>query len=293
MFEHLDESVIPIIGQSMEQKLEWVRSDFWVGYTRADEILGYLDDLMHYPKSIRMPCALLVGEPGNGKSTIVEEFSSRHEVTFKETGEPIMPVLVMDMPSRPKDSEFYSQILFALKVAHKTSDGVESKKDQAHRMLLALQTRIVILDEFHDILHCTSREQRAFLSVLKKLTNLLKIPVVGVGTREAITVFHTDTQLSSRFEAIGLSKWKLDKEFIKLLISFERLLPLAEPSYLNSREIATKLFSMSEGTIGGLNRVLVMATTQALREGKEKITLETLNNINYVKLKDYGLQANK
>lgn len=60
MFEHLDESVVPIIGQSLKDKLDWVRSDFWVGYTRADEILGYLEDLMQYPKSIRMPCALLV-----------------------------------------------------------------------------------------------------------------------------------------------------------------------------------------------------------------------------------------
>ena len=54
------------------------------------------------------------------------------------------------------------------------------------------------------------------------------IPIVVVGTDAAKRTLQTDSQLANRFEAIVLPKWNLDKEFLSLLASFERVLPLLE-----------------------------------------------------------------
>jgi hypothetical protein len=45
-----------------------------------------------------------------------------------------------------------------------------------------------------------------------------------------------------------------------LLMSFEQVLPLRNPSNLAGRELATALFAMSEGTIGELNNLLCVAS---------------------------------
>jgi len=115
---------------------------------------------------------------------------------------------------------------------------------------------MLIIDEIHSALYGHARQQRHFLGVLKRLSNDLKLPIVAVGTRDSIRTLHTDTQLSSRFEAFGLPMWRLDTEFLRLLVSFEKLLPLASPSNLTDRELAIKIHGMCGGTIGGLSRLL-------------------------------------
>ncbi|BCO27332.1 hypothetical protein MIZ03_2220 [Rhodoferax lithotrophicus] len=64
------------------------------------------------------------------------------------------------------------------------------------------------------------------MNAIKLLCNELAIPIVGVGTREAVRVLHTDPQHASRFEVMNLPLWELNKEFQQLLVGFEKVLPL-------------------------------------------------------------------
>ncbi len=79
------------------------------------------------------------------------------------------------------------------------------------------------------------------MNTLKTLSNELSMNIIGVGTRDASLILHTDTEYASRFEIIDLPLWKLDADFLRLLLSYVRLLPLKKLSNLASQEIATLL----------------------------------------------------
>ena len=69
---------------------------------------------------------------------------------------------------------------------------------------------------------------------------------------------------------------------MRLLMSFERMLPLQQPSDLHNISLATRLYSMSEGYIGELSRLLTQAAVAAIQQQAECINEQTLNSINWI-----------
>lgn len=68
--------------------------------------------------------------------------------------------------------------------------------------------------------------QREFLNLLRFLGNELRLPLVGIGTKEAYLAIRTDDQLENRFEPMVLPAWQEGKELESLLASFVAILPL-------------------------------------------------------------------
>lgn len=56
---------------------------------------------------------------------------------------------------------------------------------------------------------------------MKYMGNELQIPIVGVGIKDAYRAIQTDSQLANRFEPAVLPRWEMDKNFLRLLMSFE------------------------------------------------------------------------
>jgi hypothetical protein len=138
------------------------------------------------------------------------------------------------------------------------------------------------IDEIHHILAGHIAKQRHFLNVLKYLGNELKIPLVGVGTIDALRAIQTDPQMVNRFEPVALPRWEMNRDFQTLLASFERILPLRQPSLLAEPVLAAKLLALSEGTIGELFALLVAATVRAIRCGAERIDEGVLASIDWI-----------
>ena len=68
----------------------------------------------------------------------------------------------------------------------------------------ATDTRLLVIDELHNLLSGTSMQQRRLLNLLRWLGNELQIPLVGVGTAEALRAIRSDDQLVNRFEPFAL-----------------------------------------------------------------------------------------
>lgn len=60
------------------------------------------------------------------------------------------------------------------------------------------------------------------------------------------------TMLANRFEPVALPRWRMGQDFLRLLTSFERVLPLRQPSQLVAEPLARKLLALSEGNLGAL-----------------------------------------
>lgn len=291
---HLNESTLKLLELSDAERIERIRAPRWIGYPQAKAILAKLEDLLTYPKSHRMPNLLVVGDTNNGKTMLVQRFCSQHPADDNPAGDGIrVPVLFVQAPPIPDEGRFYNAILELLFAPYKPNDRVDKKQFQVIKLLKYVGLHMLVIDEIHHVLAGNLNRQRAFLNVLKYLGNELQVPIVAIGTRDAFRALQTDPQLANRFEPALLPRWEFDTDFLRLLASFERMLPLREPSVLHDTTLATKLFSMSEGYIGELSRLLTSAAVHAVETEQERIDERVLNGINWVPPSDRKRQIDQ
>jgi GTPase SAR1 family protein len=280
---HLNERAKEALTLSDEERIKRIRSSRWIGYTRAREILDKLEDLLTHPKKHRMPNLLIVGDTNNGKTMIINRFHQKYPAQDKPDGDGIiLPVLLIQAPPVPDENRFYNAILESLFAPYKSSDRVDKKQFQAIRILQRLSTRMLMIDEIHHILAGSQNKQRHFLNTIKYLGNELQIPIVGIGTKDASNAIQTDPQLANRFEPAELPRWEMGEDYLKLLTSFECMLPLWNPSNLADSTMALKLLAMSEGIIGELSTILTRTAVKAIETGIEQITVALLDSIGWI-----------
>ena len=145
------------------------------------------------------------------------------------------------MSGRPTERILFSQILAAVDAPLSPRAGIVDAERGALNVLRDIGVQILIIDEIHNILAGSWREQRIVLNTLRFLSNELKLSLVCFGILEARDAINGDVQLARRLDAVTLPRWTADKEFEQLVLAIVRNLPLREPSVL---------------TVKGLRRVL-------------------------------------
>lgn len=258
-----------------EERRRHVRADRWIGYTRASEAVDRLEELFSWPDKQRMPNLLLIGPTNNGKSMIIEKFRRMHPPVSEPDREHI-PVLAVQMPSEPSVFRFYMTLLAALGAPTRPRMRVAELERLALTLLRAVGVRVLVIDELHNILAGSGATRREFLNLIRFLGNELRIPLVGVGTREAYLAIRSDDQLENRFEPFVLPLWQPDPDACSLLASYAALFPLRRPSPIATPEMASYLLTRCEGTIGELARLLTDAAIAAIDSGEEAINQQTL-----------------
>ena len=266
-------------------RIRRIRTDRWIGYARAEAALSAMEDLLTFPKRTRMPNLLLVGPSNNGKTMIVEKFRREHlrgaEADLRE-GAISVPVLKVQMPPAPDERRFFSAVLEALGAPDRSNDRLAAKQDMAMRMLRATNVRLLVIDEVHNILSGSRDQQRRFLNLLRWLGNELQIPLVAVGTSEALRAIQSDDQLANRFTPFSLPPWRHDAEYLRLLNTLEALLPLRERSGLEEPALAQKLLNAAEGILGEIVNLVTTAAVAAVVAGEERILIEKIDDIGFI-----------
>jgi len=272
-----------VIKSSDGERIKFAQEFKWIGYSQSKTILKKMEDCMNYPKCHRMPNILLVGDSNNGKTAILSKFKKQFIAYIDEdTKKVINPVVMIQAPPEPDEKRFYNAILEVLFAPYKTSEKVEVKYMRVKKLLVELEVKILIIDEIHHVLAGAPSKQRKFLNVIKHLSNDLQIPIVCSGTKLAFNVIQTDQQLANRFEPRVLKRWANDIEFKRLLLSFERILPLKKESNLIENSMTSKILNLSDGLIGEVAKILELSAILAIESGEEKITKAIVDKIDYI-----------
>jgi hypothetical protein len=256
-----------------------------MGYTRAQRTLAALEELLIFPKRLRMPNLLLVGPTNNGKTMILDKFRRTHarlEANDAPDGIAQVPVLKVQMPPGPDERRFFGAILEGLGLPGSPSDRISMRQDAAMRLMRLTNVRVLVIDEAHDLLSGASRQQRRLLNLLRWLGNELQIPLVAAGTAEALRAIQSDDQLANRFMPIALPVWRDGREFRSLMATLEAVLPLRRASHLNEDALAEAIFSRSEGILGEMVAIVAHAAIRAIESGSETITVQLMNDTGYV-----------
>jgi len=275
-FAHLHASQQELAQLSNEERIAWIRQERWIQYPRAKRILDRLTDLVDYPPRDRMPCLVIYGGTGMGKTRVVQKFQRDNRAHFdKKLGRTRIPVVSIQMPPAPMERDFYEEILVAMGGVFAYGASVTTLRHRIRALARQLEVRMLIIDEIHSLLAGTFREHRIILNAVRFLTNDLRIPLVCLGTEEANQALMTE-QLADRFSAAELSAWENDAAFEQLLLSFESILPLRKPSEFRDPKVHQRVLSLTEGVLGRICGLLETAAIEAIRSGEERICLSLL-----------------
>lgn len=269
------------LNGSDSERIEYLKTDKWIPYPRANEVLAKMEELFNEPVQLRTPNLLIVGEPNNGKSSLVKKFERDHPKT-DGLDSAAYPVMYVQAPPVPDERRFYDEIFSTLMVPFRHRDDPSQKIDMIAYYFDKIGTRMLIVDEIHNVLCGSVPKQRAFMNALKNLGNRMQMPMVLVGTKDALHATNTDSQINSRFRPMQLPRWTLDVNFAKLLASIETTLPLRNPSRLATAEVATEVFELSEGYIGEIMALVSEAAMVAVASGSEQVTLKEIKACGFV-----------
>jgi hypothetical protein len=275
---------------SMDERIIAIKKTKWIGYSKANETIQMLEELLAFPRTHRMPNLLIIGETNSGKTLIGKRFESMHPPRFVDAIDPqsgtpyqriVMEVMMIQCPPVPNEKRLYIAILDKLQVPYKSSGRIEYFQSAVIQGMRRLGVKILILDELNNVILGNPAKQREFLQIIKYIANELELSIVASGTEDAFYVVNSDDQLANRFDKVVLSRWRYDAEYLRMLASLEKAIGLKQDSNLIEQPLAMKILEMSEGILGEIVRAVREAAVHEIKSGKEKITLKTLSEIKW------------
>lgn len=283
-YEHIHEKFRHIAHLPDDKRLEFIDSPRWIGYTTANKAVDTMQGLMNKVRQHRMPNLLIIGESNNGKTTILKQFHRKFGETYLEDElDLVVPVIFIQSPPTSNEKDLYIALLDRFALPFKMSDSATSLRYQVIHAFRYCRVKILIIDEIHSLLSGTARQQRHIMNCIKFLCNELQIPIVLSGTPDAVRILHTDAQHASRFDVLQLPVWQNNAEFRLIVGSFERVLPLKQPSNLIEPEKLNLIHSISDGRIGNVKRLINECAIEAIKSGAETITIEMIKEKSWLR----------
>lgn len=284
-YEHLHPSTVPLLALSAADRIERVRTKRWIPYASIREPYAAMRILLDIPRQQRPENILIEAPTNNGKSTLLERFEADHPPLHRpDEDRSLIPVLMICLPEHPTLIIVYQTILDRLGCPYAPSARRAELRRAVVTILEKVGTRVLLVDEVHNLALSGPQERDAILAFFRALGNeqALRISLVFAGTPGARITTQSDPQLLNRFDVFQLRAWRDGDTYRELLASFEALMPLRQSSCLGDDDaIARDILRRGEGVIGEFFKIVSRAAVLAIETGEERITLKTLSRIRY------------
>jgi hypothetical protein len=269
---HLTSSAVELLAGSDSDRIAVIRRERWVTYPRARCALEMLETLLARPRTTRMASIAVYADSGMGKTMLMERFKRAHPAAY-DTAERrlVTPVLALQMASHATERRFYGQLLTAIGVPFPPRATILDLEIQVLRSLRRMEVRLLMLDEVHNVLAGSAKEQRILLNTLRYLSNELKISLVCFGISDAREAISGDIQLARRFQELLLVRWQGDEGFEELIVAILRHLPLKHASQISARALR-QVLQITDGVTAGVFAMFNDLAVEAIISGTECIT---------------------
>ncbi len=272
-------AVVPLKTRSPARlQVAAVQRDRWVSYPAGDAGLQRLGELINTPARVRMPCLLIYGMSGTGKSMLLEKFQRDHGPgSHGRTGR--RTIIAAQMPPVPIVRSLYAEIVRSLNANARPNLRLHELESSAVAMLKHAAPRMLIIDEIQHLLSCNAREQRAALNAIKFLANTLRVSIVAAGTHEAVHVMRYDPQIASRFEQMELPTWGESEDFRAFVAGYLKTLPVRVPEAALDRRFIAYVLELTDGVMGRVVDLLRRAALHAMSTKSQRLNLDVLQYV--------------
>ena len=240
---------------------------------------------------------LIMGDSDSGKSTLLNYFCKRlakeasqqypqteYEKSLDEIA--IKPAFLFSIPAGVTANGLLSRALSENGIPIKDRMTLERLENLFYERLRKLNTRVILVDEFHDIDSLGAADQHLVLKVLKEMTNNLSIPIIAAGTLASQAIVGGDEQVWTRFRPVLLTPFKADTDFRDFLATYEKAMaiPLPNSMPLKDKAFVGYIHLRTNGLVGQVAHFLSMAYEKAVRDKADGITQNLLENISFIPL---------
>jgi hypothetical protein len=276
-FPHLDASLRELAAADSVSRIRMISKDLFVEHDYSQYLNDTLDTLMCAPRHGRMPCWLITGDAGMGRTVHMNRFARRHpEHRAAGSGMLVRPIIIANVPPEPTRTTLEIAILEALNAPAITHGYLVDRAAVIRRLLSAHQTRVLVLDEIQHLCHSRARDRGIVLDTIKAFSTTSQINVVCAGTPSVVREFQADAQLARRFSMTQFVQWTSGPALQRFLRTYERARPLRLPSRLADPDMVRALTAEAGGITHRIIQCLDAAATVAVHEGIERITPELL-----------------
>lgn len=279
-------NAVPIQPPSapLDDRLALVRRVGWVPYEVGNKVHGLFKQMIDAPRSHRPPCLLVYGDSNNGKTTIALKFAKDRNTCVVDNAEHVTkPVLMIQNPPFADFGVLLSLGLRNLDAPTPSNSRTERRLDQLLTVMRTADVRMLVIDEIHNILSAKIDQRTVYLNGLKFLSNELQVPVVLIGTIEAMRALQSDQQLGNRFEPYHIPRWKNDEHYARFLAGLCAAMRLRDGGNWRSKSFVARFHAMSEGLTGETWKLMCRVAECAIKTRMERIDEDTIDLVEWTK----------
>lgn len=232
---------------------------------------------------------LVTGAPTTGKSTAITQLGRAVELAHRRTHpdpDDGAPVVYLTMPPQATPKSLSIEILKFLGAPYLARASQIELTRQACHLLADLGTRLILVDEIHNLNHHTRAGADAS-DHLKYLAENVAATFVYAGIDAARTGLFNDVrgrQLAGRFvpmhtQPFGYATTADREQWTRLVDGFDQLLRLHRHRPGTVTRLAGHLYGLTAGSISSLSMVIRSAAITAILDGTEHITKTALDAV--------------
>ncbi|MFO1444486.1 TniB family NTP-binding protein [Bacillus sp. Bva_UNVM-123] len=268
---------IPASKEDVRNRREHVKKIVIVHPTYSN-LLTEIEEIHYYSKgSVKPDSLFLSGEAGVGKSTVLEEYTSRfpRDIVNNNT---VIPVLYSTVPVGATPKTVAARLLYSLGDPAYDKGTEISQTSRLLNFIKKCKVELIIIDEFQ---HLLDRDTKHVLNKasewVKSFCDEAGVPIILCGFPESKKIFKFNSQLDRRFltklsmEGFRYNTRDEQIEFRAFLKNIDDRLPFVDRSLLASKQLADKFFYATNGLPSHLNKLLYEATGLAAKSGSDSI----------------------
>lgn len=276
-YEYLNDAAKAIVGKSDDVRIDYILNAQFIRYQRIGKLLDEISFLLRRPPRTRPWGIAVEALPGQGKSMFAEAVRNEYPDEPATAQQPTTrPVVILNMSGAREARAIHTRIFEAIDAPIPDYMRIADQERLAIQLLVAANTKLLILDELQDVLRATRRQRELALQAIKYIMNIIPMPILALGSKPVMLAFREDSHMAARFRLTEFPKWKPNRDLAGLLKGFESRLPLRNPSHLYDPKMMRLIVKLTEGIMGPLADTVMYAATFAVLDGSEQITGELL-----------------
>lgn len=263
---------------SVPERIHYIREGAYFDTSARRALRNRLDELVQAPSDCDNKLVFITAPAGMGLTRILEEFATQHpQVTNGRSGRQIVPV-VNELIHPSGDIIDYCDALRA----HLDIPGYgplvrQTSYSKTLELLGHLDTRLVILEDFHRIYSFQKRQRISYQNYVHYLMSKYDIRVVLTGAPRIWRWAMEDEQILGRSLQLKYRAWTpAEDDFIEFLEGFERWCPVKEEGGLSSDpKLRKAIITKTHGICKTVMQVLTGFAIYAIVSDNERLDLDT------------------